>query len=125
MKQLRARLAGLELYFDDLKRARKFYSETLGLKIRDEQPRRYSQLDTGASFLCLERKDAESYPSRDKAAVFLEVGNLTVAVKNIGRERFVHIESRGKRDRPSWAVLHDPEGHNILFLEAKKYRKIR
>jgi hypothetical protein len=75
--------------------------------------------------LCLERKNAESYPSRDKAAAFLEVADLAAAVKKIGSGRFVHIESRGQRDRPSWAVLHDPEGHNILFLQAKKKRKIR
>jgi predicted enzyme related to lactoylglutathione lyase len=122
MKRPRARLAGVELYFDDLERARKFYGEVLGLKLHDEQPGHHAQFDTGPSFLCVERKAAESYPSRDKAVVFLEVGDLAAAVKKIGRERFVHIESRGKRGRPSWAVLHDPEGHNVLLLEAKKPR---
>ena len=30
---IEVRFAGVELYFDDLKKARKFYAETLGLKI--------------------------------------------------------------------------------------------
>lgn len=123
MKSLRARLAGVEFYFDDLNRARKFYRETLGLKLHDERRGHYSQFDTGASFLCLERKALEPYPSRDKAVVFLEVDDLAAAVKKIGRKRFVHVESPGKRGRPPWAVLHDPEGHNVLFLEANKVRK--
>lgn len=125
MKRLRPRLAGLELYFDDLKRARKFYREVLGLKVHDEQPGHHVQFDTGASFLCLEAKAREPYPSRDKAVVFLEVDDLTAAVKTIGRKKFVHVESPGKRGRLSWAVLHDVEGHNILFLEAKKPKKTR
>jgi predicted enzyme related to lactoylglutathione lyase len=124
MKRLDARLAGVELYFDDLNCARNFYRGVLGLKLNEEERGRYSQFDTGTSFLCLERKAAESYPSRDKAVVFLEVDDLAAAVKKIGRKKFVHIESRGKR-RPSWAVLHDPEGHNILLLQMKRKQKSR
>ncbi|MDE3137514.1 MAG: VOC family protein [Acidobacteriota bacterium] len=125
MKRLHATLAGVELYFDDLERARKFYREVLGLKLQDEQPGHHSQFDTGASFLCLERKAAESYASRDKAVVFLEVDDLAAAVKKIGRKRFVHIESRGKRGGPSWAVMHDPEGHNVLLLNSRKPKRRR
>ena len=125
MKRLDARLVGVELYFDDLNCARNFYRGVLGLKLNEEDRGRYSQFDTGTSFLCLERKAAESYPSRDKAVVFLEVDDLAAAVKKIGRKKFVHIESRGKRGRPAWAVLHDPEGHNVLFLESRRLKRRR
>ncbi len=33
MKEISARLVGVELYFDDLDLARSFYTETLGLKV--------------------------------------------------------------------------------------------
>jgi catechol 2,3-dioxygenase-like lactoylglutathione lyase family enzyme len=125
MKRLRARLAGLELYFDDLDHARKFYREVLGLKVHDEQPGHHAQFDTGPSFLCLEAKAREPYPSRDKAVVFLEVDDLAAAVKKIGRKRFVHVEPRGERGGLPWAVLHDPEGHNVLLLESKKPQRQR
>ncbi len=104
------RFAGVELYFEDLDRARDFYRTVLGLEIGDEERGRYIRFDTGAGFLCLERKGAESYPSRDKAVLFFEVSDLEAAIASIGPERFVHRE-------PGWAVLHDPEGHNILLVK--------
>lgn len=111
MSDISAQFVGVELYFDDLPRARKFYLETLGLPVADEQPGHHAKFDCGAAFVCLETKGSESYPSRDKAVLFFEVPDLQAAVTAIGRDRFVKLESR-------WAVLHDPEGHNILLLQA-------
>ncbi len=120
MARPRLRFVGVELYFNDLVAARRFYRQTLGLKIRDEQRGHYTRFQGGAAFLCLEKKGLESYPSRDKAVVFFEVADLEAAVKAIGRQRFLHIEPQGRGRRPAWAVLHDPEGHNILLLQARK-----
>jgi len=41
--------------------------------------------------------------------LFFEVRDLKVAIEAVGRERFVQIERE-------WAVLHDPEGHNVLLM---------
>lgn len=101
---------GVELYFDDLDRARSFYAETLGLQIADEEPGHHAKIDSGAAFICLERKGAENYPSSDKAVLFFEVPDVNAAVAAIGPERVVRREGQ-------WAVLHDPEGHNILLLQ--------
>lgn len=111
MGDLAARLVGVELYFDDVAKAKQFYTETLGLRVSDEERNRYAKFETGTSFVCLERKGSESYPSADKAVLFFEVHDLEATVASIGRERFVRIESR-------WAVLHDPEGHSVLLLES-------
>lgn len=107
------RLAGVELYFDDLDRAKRFY-EGLGLAVTDEQEGRFAQFGAGGPFLCVERKGIESYPSLDKAVVFFEVPDLAAAVARLGRERFARIEEK------RWAVLHDPEGHNVMLLEARR-----
>ncbi|MGA8491015.1 MAG: VOC family protein [Terriglobales bacterium] len=117
MAKINARLAGVELYFDDLPAAKSFYREALGLALSDEQLGHHAQFDTGAAFLCLEKKGVEDYPSRDKAVIFIEVSSVQRAVEAIGRERFVHIESGAEGMRSPWAVLHDPEGHNVLLLE--------
>jgi predicted enzyme related to lactoylglutathione lyase len=106
------RFAGVELYFHDLDRARAFYREILGLQVADEEPGHYSRFDSGAGFVCLERKGSEQYTSRDKAVLFFEVEDLAAAQEAIGPDRFVHIAT-------GWAVLHDPEGHNVLLLERK------
>ena len=72
METIGARFAGVELYFSDLKKARAFYADTLGLQISDEDPRRYAKFSAGAGFVCLERKGSESYPSQDKRFYFLK-----------------------------------------------------
>ena len=76
MNGIRARFVGVELYFDDLERAKKFYIETLGLEISDEQVGHHAKFDSGAGFVCLERKGSEPYPSEDKAVLFFEVPDL-------------------------------------------------
>jgi catechol-2,3-dioxygenase len=119
MSSINARLVGVELYFDDLIAAKNFYEGTLGLNIFGEQPGRHAQFNVGQAFLCLEKKGVEDYPSRDKAVIFLEVPSVHDAVAAIGQERFVHIERGTESAAPSWAVLHDTEGHNVLLLEAR------
>jgi predicted enzyme related to lactoylglutathione lyase len=111
MQGIAARLVGVELYFEALGEAKQFYAETLGLLVEDEEPGHYTKFGGGAPFLCLERTGSESYPSRDKAVLFFEVTDLQAAIAAIGRDRFVQTESH-------WAVLHDPEGHNVLLLES-------
>lgn len=106
------RLAGVELYFDDLTKARHFYVEVLGLVVEEEAAGHHVKLGTGTQFVCLEHKGAENYPSQDKAVLFFEVEDLQAAIAKVGRERIVRAESH-------WAVLHDPEGHNILLLQRK------
>jgi catechol 2,3-dioxygenase len=110
MATISARFAGVELYFSDLERARAFYTDTLGLQISDEDPQRYAKFTAEAGFVCLERKGSESYPSLDKAVLFFEVPDLQAAIRAIGGQHFVERQ-------PKWAVLHDPEGHNVLLMQ--------
>jgi len=110
METIGARFAGVELYFEDLEKAKKFYMETLGLKIAGEQAGHHVQFQSGAGFVCLEQKGVESYPSKDKAVLFFEVPDLSAAIAAIGKDRVAQSET-------VWAVLHDPEGHNILLLQ--------
>ncbi|MGB8889208.1 MAG: VOC family protein [Candidatus Korobacteraceae bacterium] len=104
------KFVGVELYFDDLPTARQFYTAKLGLAISEEQSGHFVKFEGERGFICLERKGSESYPSRDKAALFFEVADLAATVASLGREHFLQVE-------PGWAVLHDPEGHNLLFLQ--------
>jgi predicted enzyme related to lactoylglutathione lyase len=105
-----AQFVGVELYFDDLDGARQFYAETLGLSISDQQPGHHAKFENGAGFICLESKGVENYPSKDKAVLFFEVPDLKTAIEAIGWEKIVKAEA-------TWAVLHDPEGHNVLLLQ--------
>ena len=118
MNNISAQFVGVEVYFDDLEIAKTFYSEMLGLTLSDEQPGQYAKFDSDHGFVCLERKGSESYPSSDKAVLFFEVPDLAAAVTAIGENRLVHSEA-------GWAVLHDPEGHNILLLQSDRAHSAR
>jgi predicted enzyme related to lactoylglutathione lyase len=110
MRGIQARLVGVELYFDDLEQAKKFYVEILGLEISDEQVGHHAKFNSGTGFVCVEQKGSEPYPSKDKAVLFFEVPDLRAAITAIGQDRLVQSES-------AWAVIHDPEGHNVLLLQ--------
>jgi predicted enzyme related to lactoylglutathione lyase len=113
MQKARLQFAGVELYFEDLPGAKKFYAETLGLELSHEQLGHHAKFDSDAGFICLERKGVESYPSQDKAVVFFEVADLEAAINTIGPEKILQSEA-------NWAVLHDPEGHNVLLLQSSR-----
>jgi len=113
MANIGARFVGVELYFDNLLAAKDFYAQTLGLAISEDDPSHHMKFDTEAGFICLEKKGVENYPSRDKAVLFFEVADLNAAIAAIGKDRVVHSAQ-------GWAVLHDPEGHNVLLLESRQ-----
>jgi predicted enzyme related to lactoylglutathione lyase len=115
MPVFQTRLAGVELYFDDLARARTFYGDVLGLDVVEEDAGQHIKLEAGTAFLCLEKRGVEAYPSADKAVLFLEVTDLAQALERVGMQRVVQ---RGGDLPGPWAVLHDPEGHNVLLVQA-------
>jgi uncharacterized damage-inducible protein DinB/catechol 2,3-dioxygenase-like lactoylglutathione lyase family enzyme len=114
MSEAAPRLAGVELYFEDLPAATEFYTHVLGLGVAEARPNHHARLDTTPAFVCLERKGVEDYPSADKAVVFLEVPDLGAAVERIGRRRFARIATTG---REPWAALPDPEGHTVMLVK--------
>jgi predicted enzyme related to lactoylglutathione lyase len=111
------RIAGFELYFEGLPAAKEFYRDILGLPLTEDVPGHHAKFDSLRAFLCLERKGSESYPSADKAVVFIEVGNLDAIVQTLG-DRILQSGSRTPGEAPTWAVLHDPEGHNVILMQA-------
>ena len=119
MQPPKLRFVGVELYFDQLEGAKRFYRDTLHLEISDEQLGHYAKFGSGSNFICLERKGSESYPSQDKAVLFFEVSDLSAMIEAVGPDRIVQSE-RERKDRPGWAVIHDPEGHNILLLQSRE-----
>jgi hypothetical protein len=82
----------------------------LGLRLSEEQAGHHAKFESGAAFVCLERKGSESYPSLEKAVLFFEVSDLEATLAASGRDCVVPSE-------PKWAVLLDPEGRNILLFQ--------
>lgn len=117
MPDAKLRFLGVELYFSNLESAKRFYRDTLGLDLSEDSPGHHAKFDFKDAFLCLEQKGGETYPSRDKAVVFFEVDDLQSTIQAIGPQLIVRSEPQAGPGTPAWAVLHDPEGHNILLLQ--------
>jgi catechol 2,3-dioxygenase-like lactoylglutathione lyase family enzyme len=109
------RVAGVELYFDDLARAKAFYVDVLGLGLIEEATGHHAKFEAGDAFLCLEKRGVETYPSADKAVLFFEVADLRRIVGKVGPDHVVQYDPGAAT---GWAVLHDPEGHNVLLIQA-------
>lgn len=124
-KSAKLRIVGVELYFNNLARAKKFYRDTLGLNLAQEAPGHHAQFSAGNAFVCLESKGSENYPSADKAVLFFEVPDLAATIRSLGRKRILRHAAQANQRRPAWAVLHDPEGHNILLLQSRGIKQHR
>lgn len=109
-----ARLAGVELYFDNLDAAKEFYAHALGLRLDEDNPAHHIKLGIGDRFICLERKGVENYLSADKAVLFLEVPDVRVAVERIDPAAVLRSELTAVKP---WAAVRDPEGHTIVLSE--------
>lgn len=114
MADLNARLAGVELYFENLEVAKAFYAETLGLPLEEYDPDHHAKFTAGDAFVCTEKKGVEDYASADKAVLFLEVPNVRQAVDRIGPPHVVRAELSSPKP---WAAVRDPEGHTVLLLQ--------
>jgi len=66
VKGIQARFIGVELFFEDLEHAKKFYVGKLGLEISDEQVGHHAKFDSGAGFVCLEQKGLSHIHPRTK-----------------------------------------------------------
>jgi predicted enzyme related to lactoylglutathione lyase len=116
----RPRLLGIELYFNDLPKAKRFFQENLGLELIEDDADHHAKFDGQSGFICVEKKGVESYPSQDKAVIFLEVADLQSMIGKLGAERFAGFGSKDENGRVPWAAMHDPEGYNVLLIQAKK-----
>ena len=109
-----ARLAGVELYFNDLEAAKRFYRDVVGLALDEDDPPHHARFGLGSAFLCLEAKGVEDYASMDKAVVFVEVADIRAALDRIDSRHVVGSDVSGT---PPWAAVRDPEGHTVMLLQ--------
>ena len=58
-------------------------------KLADHQPGHFAKFDSGTSFVTLEQKGSESYPSKDKAVLFFAVPDLEAAKDALGADRII------------------------------------
>jgi predicted enzyme related to lactoylglutathione lyase len=109
-----ARLAGVELYFNDLEAAKTFYRDVMGLALDEDDPHHHAKFGLGSVFLCLEAKGVEGYASMDKAVVFVEVADIRAAMDRIDSR---HLVGSDLSSSHPWVAIRDPEGHTVMLLQ--------
>lgn len=112
------RETGIILFCEDYELALKFYSEKLGLKIR-QRGEELSILDFGGSYLMLEENgvasDKEKTRSQNPTVLRLNVNNFDSAVSEIAA-RGINVEVKCF-EWGTIGVVIDPEGNRIEFKD--------
>ena len=111
----RAKLAGIELYFDDVPSATKFYRETLGFPLGRHGEGHRAKLEIGSQFLCLESKREDNDSAAAKTVVFVEIDDVRAVLERIGPRHITGIDLGVPQP---WAAIRDPEGHTVVLLQA-------
>ena len=79
MERIQARFVGVELYFENLEGAKKFYIETMGLEVSDEQAGHHAKFDSGAGFIWALNENLDKCASY--AAFWKATNSVLVAAK--------------------------------------------
>ncbi|HWA25136.1 MAG TPA: VOC family protein [Lacunisphaera sp.] len=106
----------------DMRKARKFYEGTLGLKRSRMLSRNFVEYDLGPGTLVVACAPNQWKPSRHGTSAALEVTNFEAAVEHLRRKKVkFHI---GPLEFPTCRMVafRDPDG-NVISLHQRKRRK--
>lgn len=70
MSKLNARLAGFELYFDNLEAAKRFYVDTLGLELDEDDAHHHAKLTAGNALLPWSGREWSIIPPQTRPSFF-------------------------------------------------------
>jgi len=104
----------------DIKRARSFYEEVLGLKVSDEMMSgKWIEYAVGANTLAIANVGDTWTPSEQGTGAALEVEDFDEAIKRL-KDRHVHFAAE-PFETPCchMAVIQDPDGNKLMIHKLK------
>ena len=106
----------------DLKRARRFYEDVLGLKVTytaGDETTGWVEYDIGPGTLSIGNAAPDWKPSPHGGAAGLEVDDLSAALERLKANG--HSPVAGPFETPvcHMAVVHDPDGNSIVIHKRK------
>lgn len=98
----------------DLERSREFYAHLLGLKVCGEKRGQFVQFAVGDAAVCVDLADGEEPP----AAIFAVRGleQLCRRLEDAG----VSVARASEDGVADYVVVHDPDGHELIFEPAER-----
>jgi predicted enzyme related to lactoylglutathione lyase len=104
----------------DIKRARSFYEEVLGLKASDEMMRgRWIEYDVGDDTLAITNVSDIWTPSDQGTGAALEVENFDDAIKQLNDRHVRFAAEPFETPCCHMAVIHDPDGNKLIIHKLK------
>lgn len=104
----------------DMKRARDFYENVLGLTVSDEMMGgQWIEYAVGDDILAIANPGEQWTPSEEGTAAAFEVGNFDEAIKHL-KDRQVHFAAE-PFETPccQMAVVQDPDGNKLIIHKLK------
>ena len=106
----------------DLKRAKQFYENTLGLKqttIWGDENQAWIEYDIGPSTLAITNFPSEWKPSPDGGGVALEVDNFDTAIAELKKAGAKFRVEPTESPVCHMAVVFDPDGNSVCIHKRK------
>jgi catechol 2,3-dioxygenase-like lactoylglutathione lyase family enzyme len=108
----------------DLKRARRFYEGTLGLKqtlvFGDEDVAAWIEYDIGPGTLAIGNFTSDRKPSHHGGYAGLEVEDFEAAIERLKKDGVPFIEAPEHSAGHHMAVISDPDGNAIVIHKRNK-----
>jgi len=102
----------------DMKRAREFYENVLGLTVSDDMMRgQWIEYAVGDDTLAIANVGEQWTPSNEGTSAALEVENLEEAIAELERRKIAY----DKVDSPvcRMAIIEDPDGNKLIIHKLK------
>jgi predicted enzyme related to lactoylglutathione lyase len=113
-------LAFVGIPVTDLKRARAFYEEVLGLRVVEEMMGgQWVEYDLGNNTLAIANVGPQWTPSDQGTGAALEVDDFDAAVKWLKEHNVTFLVEAYESPCCRMAIIQDPDGNNIVIHKLK------
>lgn len=107
----------------DVKRARSFYEEVLGLKVSDEMmDGKWIEYSVGAETLAIANVSPRWTPSDQGTGAALEVENFAEAIDRLKDRRVSFAAEPFESPCCQMAIVQDPDGNKLMIHKLKPER---
>ena len=104
----------------DMKRARSFYEQVLGLKPSDEMAGgKWIEYNVGGAIFALSNINPNWKPSDQGTAIAFEVDDMDATVEKLKKSAAKFFMEKSETPICWMAIVHDPDGNKVVIHKRK------
>ena len=121
MNELLKGIRFITLRTHDLKAARKFYVEDLGFQVIEEKAGEFFQVSIAGTPFCVDlTNEIEKWQPNQ---IGIDVDDLDSVTVSLIEKGFSPATGENLSNGEVWALIKDPDGHELIFLKAGSRRE--